>query len=217
MKDFDPTWLYIKRHKLTGLRYFGKTTKSLNVLLNKYKGGGLRWARHIDKHGRDFVVTDWYRLFTDKDDCTEFALFFSEVENIVESDQWANIKPEDGLMGGNVKGYLQGKTPWNKGKKQSKEHIAKRTGPQSEETKFKRSQSMLGKNTGKQSLDHVEKRISALRGKKQSEELIIKRTSGRKGKHQPKIICPQCGQTGGLSLMKRWHFSNCKKGISCGV
>lgn len=29
------------------------------------------------------------------------------------------------------------------------------------------------------------------------------------GKHNHKGTCPSCGLVGGLSAMKRWHFSNC--------
>ena len=44
---FNPTWLYIKEHNVTGLKYFGKTTRDPL----KYKGSGTHWTRHISKHG----------------------------------------------------------------------------------------------------------------------------------------------------------------------
>ena len=25
-----------------------------------------------------------------------------------------------------------------------------------------------------------------------------------------KITCPHCGKVGGIAIMKRWHFDNCK-------
>jgi hypothetical protein len=33
-EPFKPTWLYIKQHTVTGLKYFGKTTRNPE----KYKG-----------------------------------------------------------------------------------------------------------------------------------------------------------------------------------
>lgn len=91
-----PTCLYIKQHKITGLMYFGKTTKSDVV---KYKGSGKYWIRHLNKHGYN-VETLWIsELFLDEALLIEFAEFFSETFNIVESDKWANIKPENGLDG----------------------------------------------------------------------------------------------------------------------
>ena len=37
-----PTYLYVKQHNKTGLKYFGKTTKKDPL---KYKGSGLYWKR----------------------------------------------------------------------------------------------------------------------------------------------------------------------------
>lgn len=92
------TYLYIKRHSVTGLKYFGKTIRDPL----KYNGSGLHWSPHIKKHGVEHVETLWHKLFTNQEDCTEFALFFSQEMNIVKSDKWANLTPEDGKMGGNT-------------------------------------------------------------------------------------------------------------------
>jgi hypothetical protein len=97
-KLFKPTRLMVKRHTITGLRYFCKTTRA-NYL--KYNGSGVRWTAHIKKYGTQQVITEWVsELFYDPDDLKEFALFFSELFNIVESNDWANLKNEDGLEGG---------------------------------------------------------------------------------------------------------------------
>ncbi len=98
-QTFKPTYLYIKQHSITGLKYFGKTTKSDPI---KYFGSGTHWQRHIKKHGKEYVKTLWYHLFENKDDLVEFALFFSEEYNIVESSEWANLKPENGLDGATI-------------------------------------------------------------------------------------------------------------------
>lgn len=90
-------YLYVKQHTLTGLKYFGKTT-SKNPF--KYSGSGTRWRRHIKKHGKEYIITLEVWGFDDQELCTEFALKFSEENNIVESDEWANFIPENGLNGG---------------------------------------------------------------------------------------------------------------------
>ena len=95
MSIYKPTWLYIKQHNQTGLRYFGKTTKDPLT----YSGSGTHWKRHIKKHGIDNVITVWCQLFTDKNELQEYALRFSDENNIVESKAWANLKPENGLDG----------------------------------------------------------------------------------------------------------------------
>ena len=97
-----PTYLYIKQHEITGMKYFGKTTKSDPI---KYKGSGKHWKRHIKKHGIQYVKTLWYKLFTDKDELMNFALNFSKQNDIVNSPLWLNLKEENGLDGGMEKGF----------------------------------------------------------------------------------------------------------------
>lgn len=90
------TYLYIKQHSITKLKYFGKTTKEPN----EYLGSGKFWLKHIKKHGQNCVQTIWYQLFDDEKKLTNFALSFSKENNIVESKEWANLKEENGLDGG---------------------------------------------------------------------------------------------------------------------
>ena len=93
---YTPTWLYIKEHSTTGLRYFGKTVKDPL----KYSGSGTRWLHHLRKHGKEHVTTVWSCLFTSREELIEFATFFSEEFNIVKSNHWANLCPESGTDGG---------------------------------------------------------------------------------------------------------------------
>ena len=97
-----PTYLYIKQHSITGLKYFGKTTKNNPV---EYLGSGIHWKKHIKKHGVEFVKTIWFQLFQSKSEIIEFALKFSKENNIVNSKEWANLKEENGLDGGFDKGW----------------------------------------------------------------------------------------------------------------
>lgn len=103
---FKPTWLYIKRHNITGLKYFGKTTKTNPYT---YKGSGKYWKQHLRLHGND-VSTQWVQLFTNRDELISYALSFSHENNISESPEWANLKPENGLDG-KLPGLLTGPLP----------------------------------------------------------------------------------------------------------
>lgn len=87
---FKPTFLYIKTHKITGLKYFGKT---VNKNPEKYKGSGVYWLRHLEKHG-NFVTTEIYGFYTDREMCLRDALEFSEENDIANSPEWANLIPE---------------------------------------------------------------------------------------------------------------------------
>jgi hypothetical protein len=96
MADFLPTWLMVKRHRKTGLKYFCKTVRYNPVI---YKGSGTVWRRHLKKHGGD-VETLWYQLFENREELMEYAMKFSIENNIVESEEWANLIYENGIEGG---------------------------------------------------------------------------------------------------------------------
>lgn len=92
---FKPTYLYVKTHNKTGLKYFGKTTAKDPL---KYEGSGVKWKKHLKKHGSD-ISTEIIGYYTDEQECLEFALKFSIENDIVNSDNWANLK-EESLDGG---------------------------------------------------------------------------------------------------------------------
>ena len=43
--------LYVKTHRITGLRYLGYTKKADPF---SYPGSGTRWTAHLQKHGPDY-------------------------------------------------------------------------------------------------------------------------------------------------------------------
>ena len=89
-------YLYVKEHQKTGLKYFGKTSHKNPFW---YKGSGSYWLDHLKKHGYDISTTEIFG-FDNQDLCTEFALKFSQDNDIVNSSEWANLKEETGLDGG---------------------------------------------------------------------------------------------------------------------
>jgi len=90
-----PIHLYVKEFSITKLLYFGMTTKKDPVT---YPGSGLYWANHYKKHGgKKFIKTLCVWTFNNQNDATEFALRFSEDNNIVESEKWANLIPENAI------------------------------------------------------------------------------------------------------------------------
>jgi hypothetical protein len=91
-----PTRLYIKQCPHCGLKYFGKHT---GQDIEKYPGSGVYWNNHLNCHKVKPIHlwnSDWYYDTSIK----RFALKFSYMNKIVESNIWANLKPEDGLDGG---------------------------------------------------------------------------------------------------------------------
>lgn len=126
----------IKQHNKTGLKYFCKTTRKDPI---KYKGSGIAWNNHLKQHGKD-ITTTWYQLFTNIDELVEFAMIFSSKNNIVESVEWANLIPENGL--GSVVGQ-----PGHSHSEKTKAvmNVSKRGVPRSKEDKLTIKLAVTGK------------------------------------------------------------------------
>jgi hypothetical protein len=85
-------YLYVKTHKITGLKYLGQTKQQDP---HKYSGSGIRWINHLKKHGYNYT-TEILRECQTKDEIKEYGLYYSQLWNIVESNEWANLKLENG-------------------------------------------------------------------------------------------------------------------------
>lgn len=83
-------YLYVKTHP-TGLKYLGKTVQDPS----KYKGSGTHWLRHLNKHGEEHTTEILFET-EDKELFREKAIYYSKLYNVVESNEWANIVPEQG-------------------------------------------------------------------------------------------------------------------------
>lgn len=161
-QNFTPTFLYVKQHKITGLKYFGKTTQTNPI---KYRGSGLYWTRHLKVYGNT-VDTLWIKLFTDKQSLIEYATKFSIDNNIVESAEWANMRIENGIDG----------NPKNSS------YVSR---PLSEEHKSKISKSLTGIKRSAETLikmSNASKGNSHHKGNKHSEESKKKMSLANKGK-----------------------------------
>jgi|ERR1035437_10828408 hypothetical protein len=205
--EFSPIYLYIKQHSITGKLYFGKTIQDPD----NYLGSGKVWSRHIKLHGIEHVETLWYCLFLDKESIKEFSLSFSKIQNIVESKEWLNLKPENGTDGGGCPGRIC-----------------------SFETRAKTSAALIGHQVSKITRDRISVKVSGNKkiseamknrviseqtkakmsasklGIKQSIETCNKRSASHLGKKQTIVVCPHCLKEGGSQTMPRWHFNNCK-------
>ena len=100
-QEFSPTYLLVMQHKVTGLKYFCKTTCLDRV--NRYKGSGVYWNKHLNKHGKDIIV-GVLGFYVDKNRCLAAATKFSIDNNIVENNAWANLVAETGMNGASMAG-----------------------------------------------------------------------------------------------------------------
>jgi hypothetical protein len=222
-----PTVLYIKQHSITGLKYFGKTTRDVH----EYNGSGVYWTDHIKKHGKEHIITIWIsEPYTDEDDIVEFALAFSKDNNIVESKEWANIIPENGLDGGGNKGISvsaetrQKQSDANKGKTHSAETKQKisdvRKGkPKSTETRQKMSDARRGVKLRPRSAKYKQKLSDANKGKTLSAEHKQKISDAKKGKpgkpHSTETRQKMSGARKGIPIGKKGIPKGPQKLVEC--
>ena len=207
---YKPTWLYIKQHNQTGLKYFGKTTRPDPY---RYKGSGEYWKAHLKKHGSD-ITTVCCHLYTNRDELIEEALAFSRAHDIVHSVDslgkkiWANKIIEDGLGGRGIPGHKQtpehiesrvkhirGRFISEKEREQMKLARARHP-PRTPESKLKTSVALTGLKRSEESRDRMRK-------PKSEQHKINMR------KPKEKVRCPHCGKIGGKGNMVRYHFANC--------
>ena len=175
---FKPTVLLVMEHNITGLKYFCKTT--LLDRVHRYKGSGVVWTKHMREHGFN-VKVGLLGFYIDKDRCLNAAKNFSIENNIVDSDEWANLVIETGKNGASLIGE---RNPFY-GKKHSLEVIEKmrvqrlgisvnKGAYQSPEKRAKISASLTGRKNPQVALK--------LKGRKLSEETKQKISLAGKGR-----------------------------------
>ena len=90
-------YLYIKTHKITGLKYLGQTSKDPY----KYSGSGIDWIHHLKLFGND-LDTEILLQTEHKEQRNYWGRYYSRLQNIVTAADdfgnkiWANRIPETG-------------------------------------------------------------------------------------------------------------------------
>jgi hypothetical protein len=140
--------LYKKTHRKTGLKYLGYTSRDPF----SYTGSGKYWCRHIKVHGHD-IDTEILLQTDDKTKIKDLGLYYSNLWNIVESKEWANLKNENGTGGAMGPDSRKKVSKKMKGRPKSKEwrenHSKIMTGKRhSTESKINHSNAMSGENNG---------------------------------------------------------------------
>lgn len=92
-------YLMIKKHVVTGLMYLCKTASKKAqtdpLYPYQYKGSGIRWRRHLKKHG-DCIITCVIGVYETVDELVRWGKYYSDVFEVVSSPNWANLTEEKG-------------------------------------------------------------------------------------------------------------------------
>lgn len=197
-------YLYLKTHKITGLKYLGKTKYNPFT----YKGSGIDWKKHIQEYGNN-VTTQIIKECKDNEELNIWGRYYSTLWDVVNSAEFANRIPE---TGGGV-GSFGFKHSEETKEKLRNNNLGKK---QTEETKRKRASKHLGRKNSEQTKEKMS--ISARNRapvkeetkKKQSESAKSRKKHAWSGKKRPTKQCPHCKKIGADYLMTRWHFDNCR-------
>lgn len=163
------------------------------------------WLKRVKKYGKESINTLWISdWFTCPQHIQDFALMFSEHNRIVESDEWDNLKPENGLTGGR-NGICKSSTRIkisisNKGKKYSDEINSKKARHGSNNGMY--GVRRFGKDSPHYNKSHTE---------------FTKNILKIKAKNRERLVCPHCGKINDSSNSRKHHFDKCKKSPLFGI
>lgn len=184
--------------------YLGKTASKDPYA---YSGSGKYWKAHLNKHGFDYD-TEILKECSTPDEVKHWGEYYSELWDVVTSDEWANLKAESG--DGGDPGPIGRKkiSEAQTGRKHTNEentHKSKR------QTGTKRSPEYLAKKVGlKYKKPKARTAPNKNKGRPLSQEWVDKSAKSRTGMKYEIVECPHCGKQGGSSSMPRWHFENCR-------
>jgi len=195
--------------------YIG-VSKNVNKRFNQHKkrptNPHLKYA--IKKYGWDNLIKEVI-LIADE----AYCLMIETALRLNDGAGW-NVVKGGGMPPRNGKGYPKGNIPWNSGtrkpKPPKKPRVAWNKGIKTpDEVKEKQSLAKVGKQSprlGKQNSENHRLAISlGKKGKKLSAEVYKQQALKRLGYKHEIVTCPNCGKSGGITAMPRWHFNNCKE------
>ena len=179
-------YLMIKKHNETGLKYLCQTKRKDPFL---YAGSGKYWKQHLEKHGKN-IITEIIGTYQTKEELRESGIYYSNLYNVVESSEWANLRIEDGEGGrtADTIGYKEGM--------KNRRSYAGKGNPQYGKTGYWANK--IGPMIGKNWFNDGTKEI-----------LSFDKPDGWNDGRITKT-CEHCNKIMNNVNYKRWHGNNCK-------
>jgi hypothetical protein len=211
----EPTRLYYKQCSHCELKYYGKSTLQ-NV--EDYRGSGIRWLHHLKKHNATAIHV-WNSEWFYDTSIIEVAMKFSFENNIVESDEWANLVIENGIDGGYSDPIWKetvGKQSIEAYKKTISDPLWKETVGKKAIESFKKTKSdpiwkeTVGKKSKEKELKTKSDPIWKETVGKESIEKGLKTKSDPIWKEKNAKVCPHCSVKMDSANYAKWHGDKCR-------
>lgn len=196
-------YLLLKTHNRTGKKYLCRhVSKDINTCY-KYKGSGVYWCKHLEKHGND-VRTDIIAVCDTIEDARTLGIYYSKKWDIVNSTEFANLVIEDGQGGAGPVKFRK-----KHGSRFGFEQTPNRYFGEENYAKLPEVRDKISKKLTGRKITWGDKISKSCKG----------REAWNKGKSNPhaqtdqlnvKVECPHCKKIGPKGAMMRWHFENCK-------
>lgn len=102
----------IKSIDLSPTKYLCKCIDNKDHL--SYRGSGIYWRRILKAHPGYTLATEVLGYYETNEELRKAGLFHSNLHNVVESKDWANLMPEMGDGGSTTKGRVRAYNPSTK-------------------------------------------------------------------------------------------------------
>ena len=201
-------YVYQTTNLVNNKKYIGFCSKTPNKSLS-YLGSGTLLLKAIDKYGRENFKKEILKEFDNENDARLFEERCINNVNAIANNEYYNL----------TKGGFGGFSELAKERQRSLETRAKiseanKGRPVSDKTRKILSEKLKGTkpwNTGKERSNETKEKLSkALKGKSLTKEHRENISKSQKGRVYKKCTCPHCGKNGGVNVMQKWHFDNCK-------
>ena len=212
--------VYKITNNVNGKIYIGYTSQGVRRRFKKHLSDAFsrmccaHLHKAIRKYGPDSFRVETLHVFADQQ--SAFDMESQLIKELKTQDTSIGYNIADGGKGGVTPEMAKKISKAIKGRKLSKEHVAKLPQNQkgfkpnlSEETRRKFAENSRNRIVKDETREKC--RLINL-GKETSPETRAKIREARLGKSYPayEIECPHCGKTGSSRIMGRWHLDNCK-------
>jgi hypothetical protein len=202
-------YVYETCNLITNCKYIGYCSKNPNNS-KSYLGSGKVLNSAIKKYGKENFQKTILKEFETENEARLYEEYLIDKYDAVNSLNYYNLT-KGGFGGWSVQSRINQKSLATR-KKISESQKGKIISAATREKLSKKLKGTKPWNTGISRPDETKKKLSkALLGRKITQEHKDNISKAQKGREYKISTCPHCNKKGGVNVMQRWHFNNCKR------